>query len=129
MTCLPEPDLPLRVLIVDDDLRVLKALTETITREADLLVVGQGADAPTALQLALSTRPTVVLMDVLLPDADTGLALLTALNRLDCSVVAMSIRSNLRRAALDAGAVAFVDKGADIDAMLRSVRAAGHRPG
>jgi hypothetical protein len=34
----------------------------------------------------------------------------------------MSVRSGLRHAALAAGAVAFVEKGADIDAVLWAIR-------
>jgi DNA-binding NarL/FixJ family response regulator len=41
-----------------------------------------------------------------------------------CAVVAMSVHSGLRRAALAAGAVAFVEKAGDIDAVLVAVRAA-----
>jgi len=39
--------------------------------------------------------------------------------------VAMSVRDGLRDASLAAGAVAFVEKGGDIDAILDAVRAAG----
>jgi DNA-binding NtrC family response regulator len=67
----------------------------------------------------------VALVDVLLPDDTTGLALVHRLSRRPgCAVVAMSVRSGARGAALAAGAVAFVEKGGDIDALLFAVRAA-----
>jgi DNA-binding NarL/FixJ family response regulator len=120
----------LRVLVVDDDNRVVTALRATLALEADLLVVGDAGDAETALRVARSTRPDVVLLDILLPDETVGLALVTTLGAPPgCAVVAMSIRSSLRAAALDAGAVAFVAKADGVDAVLSSVRAAGHRIG
>jgi DNA-binding NarL/FixJ family response regulator len=113
-------------MIVDDDRRVLAALRETVGLEPDLVVVGGAGDVISARRLAFRTRPDVVLLDVLLPDAVGGLELLTSLQRRpECSVVAMSIRGDLRAAALSAGAAAFVDKGDGIDAILGSLRAAG----
>lgn len=116
---------PVGVLIVDDDGRVRAAIRETIALETDLVVVGEAADAVTAATVATATMPAVALVDVLLPDAATGLALITALTRRPaCSVVAMSVRSANRDPALLAGAVAFIEKGIEIDALLQAVRAA-----
>jgi DNA-binding NarL/FixJ family response regulator len=75
--------------------------------------------------LAERTDPSVALVDVLLSDDRTGLALVRSLaQRPACAVIAMSVRSGLRHAALAAGAVAFVEKGGDIDALLDAIRAA-----
>jgi DNA-binding NarL/FixJ family response regulator len=113
------------VLVIDDDLRVRAALVQTIALERDLVMVAEAADARTALALAERVDPSVAVVDVLLPDAVTGLALMTSLNlRPGCAVVAMSVRGGLRAAALAAGAVAFVEKESDIDAILNTVRAA-----
>jgi DNA-binding NarL/FixJ family response regulator len=114
---------PTSVLLVDDDARVLKAIRETIDLEPDLFVVGEAGDAATAYTLAAATDPAVVLVDVLLPDSATGMALVAALSRRPhCSVVAMSMRGATRASALAAGAVAFVEKGSDIDALLVVLR-------
>jgi DNA-binding NarL/FixJ family response regulator len=120
-----EPKDPIRVLIVDDDPRVLQAIGSTIALEADMVTVAEAADAKTALAVAEDTKPSVALVDVLLPDDVTGLALVRSLQqRPGCEVVAMSVRSGLRAAARAAGAVAFVEKGGDIDALLQAVRLA-----
>jgi DNA-binding NarL/FixJ family response regulator len=120
-----EPKDPIRVLIVDDDPRVLQAIGSTIALEADMVTVAEAADSRTALAVAEDTKPSVALVDVLLPDDVTGLALVRSLQqRPGCEVVAMSVRSGLRVAARAAGAVAFVEKGSDIDALLRAVRLA-----
>jgi len=119
------PERPIRLLVVDDDARVRAAIGQTIAGEADLVMVADASDAPTALVLAEGTNPSVALVDVLLPDDTTGLALVRALGQSPgCAVVAMSIRGGLRLAVLAAGAVAFVEKGSDVDAILDAVRAA-----
>jgi CheY-like chemotaxis protein len=119
------PGRPIRLLVADDDPRVRTAIAETIALEADLIMVAAAADAAVALALAGSAGPSVALVDVLLPDEATGLALIRSLvQRPGCAVVAMSVRGGLRRAALAAGAVAFVEKGSDIDAVLDAIRAA-----
>jgi DNA-binding NarL/FixJ family response regulator len=114
-----------RVLVVDDDARVRAAIGQTIALEPDLVMVADASDAPAALAWAGRTSPSVALVDVLIPDEATGMSLVRALGqRPGCAVVAMSVRSGLRPAALAAGAVAFVEKGGDIDAILGAVRAA-----
>jgi DNA-binding NtrC family response regulator len=119
---------PIRLLVVDDDVRVRAAIDQTIALESDLLVVADAADAATARIAADRADPSVALVDVLLPDDLTGLALVRGLSqRPGCAVVAMSVRGGLREPALAAGAVAFVEKGGDIDALLDAVRAASRR--
>jgi DNA-binding NarL/FixJ family response regulator len=121
----PEGGALIRVLVVDDDARVRTALRETFALENDMSLVGDAHDAAAALAMAAATDPDVALVDVLLPDDGTGLALVGALSRRPgCGVVAMSVRSALREGALTAGAVAFVEKGDDIDVLLDSVRRA-----
>jgi len=117
------PSRPIRLLVADDDARVRAAIGQTVALEADLVIVAEAADGAAAL--ALATGPSVALVDVLIPDEATGLALVASLcRRPGCAVVAMSVRSGLRRAALAAGAVAFAEKAGDIDAVLDAVRAA-----
>lgn len=113
-----------RLLLVDRDVRVRVALRQTITLESDLCIVAEAADAEEAMALADRTGPSVALVDLLLPDTGTGLALIRSLSRRPgCAVVAMSERGGLREAALAAGAFALVDKSGDIDAILNTLRA------
>ena len=123
------PDPPVRLLVVDDDPRVRQAIAPTIALEPDLMLVGEAADAATAMTLAEGADPSVALVDVLLPDEATGLALVRGLDlRPGCAVVAMSVRGGLREAALAAGAVAFVEKAGDIDAILDAIRTGAPPP-
>ena len=65
------------------------AIGQTIALEADLIIVADAADATAALALAAQVNPSVALVDILLPDQVTGLALVRSLvQRPGCAVVA-----------------------------------------
>jgi DNA-binding NtrC family response regulator len=116
---------PLRILVIDDDGRVRAALSQTIALESDLILLAALADASAALAWAESAGPSVALVDMVLSDGATSLTLVRQLaERPGCAVVAMSVHSGLRSAALAAGAAAFVEKSGDIDAVLNAVRRA-----
>ena len=117
-------DPSIRLLLVDRDVRVRAAMSQTVTLEDNLVIVAEAADAGQALALADSTDPSVALVDLFLPDTATGLRLVRSLSRRPgCAVVAMSGRGGMREAALAAGARALVDKSGDIDAILDTIRA------
>ena len=117
----------IRVLVVDDDPRVRAAIAQTIALEDDLTLVAEAAGAVAALASSAQTDPAVALVDLLLPDRATGLTLVRNLcRRPGYAVVAMSVRSGLRQAALDAGAMEFVEKDGDVEAILRAVRRAAN---
>ncbi len=60
----------IRVLIVDDDALVRRALTMVLGAEQDLEVVGESEDGETALTAAERLHPDVVLMDIRMPRMD-----------------------------------------------------------
>lgn len=62
-----------RVLIADDQALVRAGFRVLVDSAADLEVVGEASDGREALELALSERPDVVLMDIRMPGLD-GLA-------------------------------------------------------
>jgi DNA-binding NtrC family response regulator len=116
-------EVSVRVLVVDDDPRVRAALGQTIALESDLVLLAAVGDHTAALAWAESADPSVALIDVVLSDDTSGLALIRLLaQRPGWAVVAMSLHSGLRGAALAAGAASFVEKSGDIDAVLAAVR-------
>ena len=114
-----------RVLIVDDDARVRRALRSLIDSSPDLTVVGEAASTRNAKRLDLELVPDVVVLDLLLPQVSDGLQVLRELRGRDRPVVAISHVGELRPQAMVAGAHAFLEKhGRDVDDLLDMIRAA-----
>jgi two-component system, NarL family, invasion response regulator UvrY len=117
----------LRVLIVDDDARVRRALRSLIECASDLVVVGEAGSTLSAKRLDLELGPDVVVLDLLLPEAPDGMQVLRELRRRDRPVVAISGMGELGSRAMVAGAHAFLEKhGRGVDDLLDMIRAA-HR--
>jgi CheY-like chemotaxis protein len=108
------------VLVVDDDPRVRAAIGALVGSCSELQLVDAVASACEAVGCCErdGSRPDVAVVDVLLPDQDTGLRLVKSLTAAGVRVVALSARGGVRAAALAAGAVAFVEKDGAPDALL-----------
>ena len=103
-----------KVLIVDDSALVRKVLTEIVSRERDLVVVGAAAHPHAAREMIRATDPDVLTLDIEMPQMD-GLDFLEKLMRLRPMPVVMistlterGSEATLR--ALELGAVDFVPK-------------------
>jgi DNA-binding NarL/FixJ family response regulator len=120
----------LRVLVVDDDARVRRALRGLIECAPDLTVIGEAGSPRSAIRLDLDLRPDVVVLDLLLPQAPDGLEVLRQLRGRDRPVVAISRLGELGPEAMATGAHAFLEKhGRDVDDLLDMIRAASrHDP-
>jgi DNA-binding NarL/FixJ family response regulator len=115
---------PIRVLIADDDHRVRTALSTLLTSTAGFDIVGASATTHSALSLARQQRPTIALIDILIPEAPDGLGLLQAITEeLHIPAIAMSIDGGLKNSALAAGATLFVDKDSTADSLIAALRA------
>ena len=60
----------LRVLVADDESMVRAGFRMLLSREPDLEVVGEAADGLMAVALAQRLRPSIVLMDIRMPELD-----------------------------------------------------------
>lgn len=124
----PSKAAKLKVLIVDDDARVRRALRSLIECSPDLTVVGEARSARSARRLDLDLRPDVVVLDLLLPQAPDGMQVLRELRGRDRPVVAISRMGEVGPEAMLAGAHAFMEKhGRDVDDLIDMIRAAYHR--
>ncbi len=67
-----------RILVVDDEPMVREVLVRYLERDG--FVVNEAADGNEALQLAASTKPDLIVLDVMLPEVD-GFTVLTQLRK------------------------------------------------
>ncbi len=113
----------LQVLVVDDDRRVRAALVGLLGA-AGLTVIEATGDPRVAQTTVQRQRPDVAVVDLALPDPQTGLVLIGLLtSTYEVPVLALSAQEGLRMAARAAGASGFVDKGSPPEAVLAAIRA------
>lgn len=116
---------PLRTLIADDQ-EAVRSSVQMLLDDADgFEVVGTAADGSEAVDLALSTRPDVILMDIRMPGTDGVAATRAIFARWpNASVVVHSAYGDdsLVIDALEAGARGYVLKGAPAAEMVKALR-------
>jgi DNA-binding NarL/FixJ family response regulator len=113
----------IRVLVVDDD-ALARRLIAGHLRGAGVVVVGEARDGQEALEMALRLTPDVVLMDLLMPRCDGIKATQEITRRVsDAQVVLLSVSDDPDAVllAFRAGAVGFLHKRIDLDALIRVV--------
>ena len=125
---------PIRVVVVDDHPLVRTGLISLVASSApDLHVVGEADDGAAAVEVAMEAEADVVLMDLSMPGVDgiTGIRTLLARGFTGAVVVLSSFADGDRvREALEAGAIGYLLKDSEPDAVLAGIRAAaqGHAP-
>lgn len=102
----------IRVLLVDDQPAIRHGLRLRLTTEPDISIVGEAGDGRTAISLAASLTPDVVILDISMPGMDgfdTAGSLHTGSN---AGIVMLSLHDDpaSRARALIAGADVFVAK-------------------
>jgi len=116
-----------RVLVIDDHPVVRAGLTAMLAAEPDIEVVGEGGSGTEAIQLARTTRPDVVLMDLRMPGMD-GVAATAAIaasgDRPRVVVVTTYDTDSDILRAVEAGATGYLLKDTPRQQMADAIRAA-----
>lgn len=119
---------PIPVLVVDDHLVAREGLRAMLESDGSARVVGEAGDALQAVELALTLRPAVVLIDLRMPGTVDVLEAIRRikLRRPSTVVVAMaeSDDDGLAVEALQAGAGGCVPKGASRDQIRQAIEVA-----
>lgn len=116
----------IRLLLADDHAIVRESLHQLLVREPDLQVVGEAGDGLTALALAHTLAPDILVTDISMPGLE-GIALAQRV-RLECpGVKVLALSSHLDKRMLtnmlDAGALGYVNKAAGRVELLAGIRA------
>ena len=121
-----------RILIVDDHDAIRRGLRQLLEGTHYYRVVGEAADGQTALELAITTRPDIAIVDFTLPlinGVDLSKALIRKLPRIEVLMYTMHAQENLINDVFRAGVRAFVlksDPAANVIAALDALSV--HRP-
>src|SRR5437773_322736 len=118
----------IRIVIADDHSVVRRGLRMFLKQDPELEVVGEATNGAEAVHLARLLLPDIVLMDLLMPVMDGITATATIRSELpDTEVLALT--SVLEDAsvvgAVRAGAIGYLLKDTDAEALCRAIKAAG----
>ena len=116
----------IRVIIVDDHRIFREGLRKLLEMQPDIRVIGEAEDGETALKLVQKMLPSVVIMDILLPNLNGIETTRQIIARAPgTKVVALSMYSARRFiiGMLSAGASAYLPKDCGFEELGKAIRA------
>jgi DNA-binding NarL/FixJ family response regulator len=119
----------MRVIVADDQIEVRSAIRLLLEEKAGLEVVGEARDTEALIKLVKIGRSDLVILDWELAESRPGEAM-TSLKAIkpDLAVIVLSSRPQVQKAALQAGARAFVCKSDPPESLLKALEKL-ERPG
>lgn len=116
----------IRILIADDHTMLREGIRSLIEDQTDIVVVGEAEDGRTAVHLAHTLRPNVVLMDIAMPSLN-GLEATRQIKRdhpeINVLVLTMYEHEEYFRQVLEAGASGYILKRAAASELVAAIRA------
>ena len=117
----------IRIVIADDHKVVRRGLRTFLELDPEMVIVGEAADGAEAVRLTRQLQPDIVLMDLLMPVMD-GIAATATIRREIPETEVLALTSVLEDAsvvgAVRAGAIGYLLKDTEADALCRAIRAA-----
>jgi DNA-binding NarL/FixJ family response regulator len=113
------------ILLADDHKIIRDGLRSLLARQSDMEVVGEAEDGRTAVQLARELSPTIVVMDIAMPDLNGVEATRQLLEmKPGIKVVALSMSSDgpVVRRMFQAGAVGYLLKDCAFEELVKAIR-------
>lgn len=91
--------------------------------EPDMQIVAEASDGEQALNLAISLSPDIVITDIKMPRTD-GIELLGKLRerKPECRVIVLTFYETYLRAAVEAGAAAYLQKDVQRERLVQAIR-------
>ncbi len=115
----------IKVMIVDDHSLIREGLRRLLELEKDIEVTGQASNGREAVEMALSLKPDVILMDINMP-IKNGFEAIKELRAINCRsrIVVITIHGHQEYLleAIRMGAAGYVLKDADVDRILEAIR-------
>jgi DNA-binding response OmpR family regulator len=112
-----------KILVIEDD-AVARRILDVRLRQSGF-EIAFAFDAVTAVAMARSESPHLILLDLGLPGGD-GFVVMERLSRIQTlahiPVIVLTSRETAREQAMAAGADAFIEKTADLDELVETIR-------
>lgn len=117
-------DRPLRVLLADDHKILREGLVSLLEEQPGVHVVGEASDGQMAVELALREKPDVIIMDITMPRLNGIEATRQIVAQWPQAIViglSMHDKEDMANAITEAGARAYVTKGAPSDILVETI--------
>ncbi|NLC12259.1 MAG: sporulation transcription factor Spo0A [Firmicutes bacterium] len=120
----------LKVLIADDNREFNELLSEYLSQEQDMTVVGTSFNGKETLRKIKDTEPDVLLLDIIMPHLD-GIGVLEELNRMDLEkkpkVIMLTAfgHENITQRAVELGASYYILKPFNLEVLAERIRQLG----
>ena len=120
-------DSTMKILIADDNKDFSDILTEYISRQEDMEVVGVAPNGEVACELIQNTQPDIVILDVIMPYLD-GIGVLERVRSLDIEKRPLFVmlsavgQDKITERALSLGAEYYIVKPFDMDTLINRIR-------
>lgn len=115
----------IHVLVVDDHDLVRMGITRMLSDNPDIEVIGEADNGETAIRLAKSLNPDVILLDVNMPNIG-GLEVTKRLLQTDtqCKILAVSSLTSQPYPSMliKAGVSGYITKGTPLDEMIKAIK-------
>lgn len=115
----------IRILIVDDHFMVRLGLVGALSKERDMKVVGEAGTGREALALFEKLRPSLTLMDGILPDipgVEVTRRIIAAHPAAKVIVVSINDTAEDVHRAMEAGAKGYLPKSSELNDLVRAIR-------
>jgi len=109
----------MKVFIVDDSSVVRERLVAMLSEHPEIEIVGQAADAFSALEAIPHLKPDVVILDIYMPGSAAGMYVLEKIGSGRNAPIVIMLTNysydQYRKRCLDAGAAFFFDKSTEFE--------------
>lgn len=115
----------LRILVVDDNDRIRRSITQLLKDETPWVVCGEARTSREAIDAAVASIPDVILLDVNLPDAkgsDTVSLIRTKLPQVAVVLISANSVGAMSAAGQQSGADAWLDKSLLVTDLVPTIR-------